>query len=279
MSGQIVDLHTHSTYSDGALTPAELVEEAQWKGLAAVALTDHDILDGNGPALAAGAERGLEVIPGVEISCEHERREVHVVGLFIEDHPPLERRLAEIRAARVERMRAMIARLWHLGVRLSMADVPQRPGHSYGRPHLARLMVERGVVKSVQEAFNLYLRDEGPAYVAKVRMPIREAIELIHQAHGVAVLAHPGASGLVEEIQAFARLGIDAVEAYCPKHPKDVEEALVREAKRWDLGLAGGSDFHGAPTGPGLGTPPVSAELLRMLKERKEARWSRSSAS
>ncbi|MCX7934506.1 MAG: PHP domain-containing protein, partial [Planctomycetota bacterium] len=170
MSG--IDLHTHSQCSDGTLPPAALVAEACRAGLQAIALTDHDTLDGLAAALEAGRACGVEVIPGVEISCELAGREAHIVGLFITATPRLAERLARLRHSRQSRMQRMVDKLRNLGVTISLSDLKVPPGASCGRPHLAEALVAKGVVRNIAEAFQRFIGDGGVAYVAKERLAV-----------------------------------------------------------------------------------------------------------
>ncbi|MBN2711576.1 MAG: PHP domain-containing protein, partial [Planctomycetes bacterium] len=173
-----VDLHTHSNFSDGSLSPAELVEEAVWKGLSAIALTDHDNIDGLSLAAEAGKQLCVEIIHGVELSCEMDDIEVHIVGLFIEPNDELRQRCDEMCHARESRMERILEKLGDMGINITMDDLPQEAGKSVGRPHLAKVLVERGVVKSIGEAFARYIGDNCPANVSKDRFSVEEAVRL-----------------------------------------------------------------------------------------------------
>lgn len=266
-----MDLHTHSNYSDGRLPPADLVEEALFRGLSAIALTDHDTLDGNEEAVLAGRERGLEVIPGIEMSCEMDGQEVHLLGYFMDADARLRKRLEEMRLARETRMQAMLDRLEEMGIVFTMKDIPQEAGKSFGRPHLAQAMVSRGIVRSVSEAFARYLGDSGPVYVAKERFTVADAIEHIHDAGGLAVVAHPGVAGVFPHLPELERAGIDGVEAYYPKHSPTTASEIAQFCQRHDLVVTGGSDFHALGEGPSLGVPPVEMSILDSLKARRNS--------
>ncbi len=272
-SERTVDLHTHTNFSDGLLSPEELVEEAVWRGLSAVAVTDHDNVDALPRAMAAARERGLELVPGVEMSCQAEGREAHIVGLFVEPNDRLRARLAEIRHHRETRMQQMLDRLGEMGVELSFADVPQDEGGSFGRPHLAQLLVEKGHAKNLGDAFGRLIGDGCPGYVAKRRFTIPEAVELIHECRGLAILAHPGTSALIDDIPRFAERGIDGVEVYYGKHTLEVTQRVHDIATELGLLFSGGSDFHGNGMGPNVGVPRIPYKLLKKLRERKEQLW------
>ncbi len=269
--GRTVDLHTHTYFSDGSLSPEELVEEAMWRGLSAVALTDHDSVEGLPRAQAASTQAGLELVPGVELSCAYEGRELHLLGLFIAPTPALTNRLTRMRAGREKRMLEMIERLTAMGIKIDPAELPRSPDGAIGRPHLARLLIAKGVVHSLGEAFARYLGDNGPAYVPKQRFAAAEGVAMLQEAGGVVVVAHPGASGLLDDLPALADLGIDGCEAYYPRHAREDEARIVRFCLERGLAVCGGSDFHGNDEGPALGVPRVGYEVLEGLRKRRRA--------
>ena len=245
----LVDLHLHSSASDGRLSPAQLVVEAARRGLEAIALTDHDTVDGIAPALAAAEDfPGLMVIPGVELSTEVAAGEVHVLGYFIDyDDPALNGRLVRMRNSRAERAQAMISRLEALGVDISWDHVQKiADGGSVGRPHLAQAMLEQGYVPSIREAFNGYLARGRPAYVGRRKLAPAAAVELIRQSGGLAVLAHPftiaDPEPLVVKLKAA---GLAGLEVYYKDYDADTQRQLLEIADRHDLLVTGGSDYHG----------------------------------
>jgi len=284
----MVDLHVHSTHSDGTLTPARLVEEAMWAGLTALALTDHDTISGNDEFLAAGAARGLHVIAGVEISAQYENPELdgsrdgemHILGYFPHWNPATAAKLAplsRIRSARNERNPKIIARLQTLGCNLSYDEVVALAGNEVvGRPHIAAVLVAKGYAKNSQDAFNRYLAKGAPAYVPKAIFPQRDAVQLIAQAGGLPVLAHPKLLGitsikLLEQIvESLIDAGLRGIEAYYSSHqPADVE-CYLAIAQRYGLLVTGGSDFHGAnkpriQLGRGFGSLNVPDSCARAL--------------
>ncbi len=263
------DLHAHSHFSDGRLSPEELVEEAIWAGLAAVALTDHDNVDGLTPFFETCKLRGLEGIAGVELSCEHEGRETHILGLLIEPDEGFREKIAQVRKLRESRMQEMLDRLETLGIRISMDMLPQIPGRTFGRPHLARALVQSGSVRSVSEAFARYIGDTGPANVPKFRLPVKEGIDLVHSAKGVAILAHPGVNNLIADIPKIAIMGADGIEALYPKHSPGEIARITDLCQRYELVLSGGSDFHASGEGPALGVMTMPYRILEQIKERK----------
>jgi len=253
MPPAFVDLHTHSTASDGSLPPREVVRLARERGLAAVALTDHDTIDGLEEAVAAGAELGVEVIPGVEISAKHPGGSMHILGYFLDwQSRTLAARLAVLQQARAERNPRIIAKLNALGIPLTLAQVEAvSGGGQIGRPHIARALWEAGFVGSIQEAFDLYLSNQGRAYVEKFRFPPEEAIAMIREAGGVAVLAHPftlnppDPGELRRLLRDLAALGLAGVECYYPEHTPEQEALYLELARELKLAVTGGSDFHG----------------------------------
>jgi predicted metal-dependent phosphoesterase TrpH len=262
------DLHAHSTASDGAYTPAQVVELARRGGLGAVALTDHDTTAGLAEARAAAAG-AVELVAGVEITAEHAGREVHILGYFIDpDDRALGEALAAVRAERAERFAAMVARLRACGVTLGEeALAPASAADSLGRRHLAEALVRSGAAATVREAFARWLRDGGRAAVPKRRLPVAEALALVRGAGGVASWAHPGADCGPASLAELRGLGLGAVEAEYP----DVRGARQRELRGWAaaLGLAvsGGSDCHG-PGRRCLGCRSVTAAELEALRRR-----------
>lgn len=266
-----VDLHSHTLYSDGLLSPAELVEKAGRIGLSALAITDHDNVDAIPEALVAGEEFGVEIISGVELSCAENNRPIDIVGLFIEPDEIFQQQLSKMREQRVKRMHEMIARLNALDVNVSLADIAQTSERSFGRPHLAQALVDKGIVNNPGEAFALYLSDSGSVNVPKLRFTVREAVTMIHRIGGVAVLAHPGVSRVVEDIPTLATYGLDGVEAYYPKHARDTEERVLVLAAENNLLPSGGSDFHGFPSGSTLGVSKVERSVMIALREKRPA--------
>ncbi|MGE5229434.1 MAG: PHP domain-containing protein [Deltaproteobacteria bacterium] len=275
----MIDLHTHTTFSDGSQTPTELVEEAARKGLSAIAVTDHDTVDGLPEAMAAGARLGVEVIPGVEINLEHDRVTMDMLGYFLAGMPTdeLQRELAELRAYRVERNDRMLERLADLGLPLSKADVAATSEEgAVGRPHIGEAMVRRGYVSSISEAFELYLRRGAPAWVDRRRLALGRALKLLRASGALPVLAHPGiirtdAAGLNHIVRDAARAGLAGIECYYPLHDAETVTRCLGLAEKYALVPTGGSDFHGtvkpqARLGVGSLGEPVPDEVLSDLR-------------
>lgn len=265
-----VDLHAHSTASDGSRPPRDVVREARRVGLAALALTDHDTLDGVPEAVAAGAELGVRVVPGVELSAVEDDVETHILGLHLSETGELETRLVQLRDMRRSRAERIVVRLNELGVRIEFSAVlEQSAGGAIGRPHIARAMIAEGWATDFRDAFDRYLGNGRSAYVGKDRLPVRDAIELIHRAGGLAVLAHPAHAGTRERVAAFVAEGIDGVEVRHPSHSAEDTARLLALVEHFSLVPSGGSDWHGASDGPRtLGMMRVPAEWL----ERQDCR-------
>lgn len=246
-----VDLHMHSTASDGSRAPGDVVREAKRVGLSAIALTDHDTLDGLAEAEMVGRELGVRVVRGVELSAVEGDVETHILGLHLGDAAELEAQLVALREMRRTRAERIVAKLNDLGVRIAFASVlEQSAGGAIGRPHVARALIAEGWAVDFRDAFERYLGNGKPAYVMKDRLAVRDAIELIHGAGGLAVLAHPASGGSRERIEAFVREGIDGVEVRHPSHSAEDIARLGALVEHFSLVPSGGSDWHGATDGP-----------------------------
>jgi predicted metal-dependent phosphoesterase TrpH len=266
-----LDLHIHTTASDGVLSPAEVVRVAIDKGLEAIAITDHDTTDGVDAALAAAQGARLEVIPGIELSAEEGPREVHILGYYI-DHrdEALQEKLAVLRRARRERAWKMVKKLESLGMAVSWDHVEEIADQTsaFGRPHVAKALLDEGYVGSVNEAFDRYIGLRGPAYVARHKLTPEEAVQMICDAQGLAALAHP--RWQEEVVPRLSAVGLVGLEVYYPSHSEEETEALAALAARHGLVATGGSDFHGYndvdPT-LFLGEVSVPLESLERLRE------------
>lgn len=244
-----VDLHLHSSASDGHYSPTELVNMAAKAGLTVIALTDHDSTEGITTALeAARAIPSFRVIPGVEIGTDVPHGEIHVLGYFIDyDNLELKGTLARLRESRVSRAMRMIARLYNLGVDIEWSQVVALAGEgSVGRPHVARAMLEKGYVVSLKEAFDRYIGRDGPAYVEREKMNPEEAVSIIVKSGGLAVLAHPATAPDVESVIArLKKVGLVGLEVYYGKTPPHDIARFKKMADAFGLIATGGSDFHG----------------------------------
>jgi 3',5'-nucleoside bisphosphate phosphatase len=277
----MIDLHTHSTFSDGSLTPNELARAAAGVGLAAVALTDHDGVTGTAAFIAACAQEGLRGIAGVEISVDFNPGTMHMLGYFVDSaNRALEEALVHIRSAREDRNQAILRKLIALGCALTWDEVAAYAGEDVvGRPHFAQALEARGFVKSKDEAFERLLGKGRPAYADRYRLTAEESIRLIRGAGGVPVLAHPFTLGLEgkpmrECLQRLAAGGLQGLEAYYPEHSPDMHHQYLQLARELGLAVTGGSDFHGAANpdiklGIGFGNLRVPDDLLAALEARR----------
>lgn len=273
------DLHLHSTASDGRLSPEELVRTAAGLGLAVMAITDHDSVDGIPPALrAAQAYPTLRVIPGVEVSTDVPHGEVHVLGYFIDyTTPELATSLSDFRNSRRVRAQKMIAKLASMGVQIEWDRVQEIAGTgSVGRPHIAQAMLERKYVQSQKEAFERYIGREAPAYVERDKMTPEQVVELIVRVGGLAVLAHPfDIPDLDQMIPRLQRKGLAGIEVYYNNYSPKTIQYLASLARKHALVATGGSDYHGisaseTPIG-GVTIPPECVDRLLALHKRRSS--------
>ena len=277
-----VDLHVHSNKSDGSLSPSDLVLEAKKKGLAAFALTDHDTVDGIDEAMAAAKGSGVTVIPGIELSTEYEGKDIHIVGLFIDkEQPAFCDKIQEFVDSRILRNQKMCQKLTEAGCPLTFEELTaEYPDAVITRAHFSKILLKKGYVKSLKEAFERYVGDHAPCFMPREKITPVDAVRLILDAKGIPVLAHPLLYGMGKDrlqilVDRLKAVGLEAIEAvYCTYSPS--EEAQMRElAKKNGLLISGGSDFHGSAKpglemGTGYGKLYVSGEILDALKKRKE---------
>jgi predicted metal-dependent phosphoesterase TrpH len=263
----------HSTASDGSRSPADVVRAAKRASLVAIALTDHDTVSGLDEARTAGEEIGVRVINGVELSAVEGETETHLLGLHLRDTGVLERGLGALREMRERRAMQIVERLAESGVQITYDDVlSQAGGGAVGRPHVARAMIANGWAVDARDAFDRYLGAGRPAYVAKEPLRMQDAITMIHDAGGIAVLAHPGAGGTRERVEALAALGMDGVEVKHPSHSSSDTARLRGLVEALGLVPSGGSDWHGAAEGPRtIGMMQVPYEWLARQEERVAA--------
>jgi predicted metal-dependent phosphoesterase TrpH len=280
-----IDLHVHTTASDGTMSPVEIVSYAKKKGLRAIAITDHDTIEGVDEALQEGSKSGFEVIPGVELSVDAPSGTMHVLGYFI-DHtqPALKDKLRLLQEVRGERNIKMVEKLAALGITIELSEVKAAPEHGQiGRPHFAYTMVQKGYARTIQDAFDRYLGKGRPAYVEKFRFSPREAMQFITKAGGITVLAHPFTLNKAKPadfevvVRDLKEKGLDGIEVYYPEH-SDGQKTLYRDmAKKYGLVISAGSDFHGLnkdepDLGEGYGGKEVTYGLLEAMRARRESK-------
>lgn len=287
-----IDLHTHSTVSDGSERPAEVVRRAAAVGLSAVALTDHDILSGLSEAAASAEEHGVELVPGVELSIDwsemtsgiDEPGGMHMLVLWLEDRAgPLQDELGALRLGRDDRNRQILTRLEELGLPVTADELAAVAGEgSVGRPHIAAAMMDRGYVPDIGTAFDLYLRQGRPAYVPRQRLRPELALDLAHRSGGVTVLAHPFTLGfdddhrLEDMFERLASLGLIGIESHHSREEPERRRLLARMARRHGLVPSGGSDYHGSfkpdiEVGTGVGDLAVPDDFLEELRRHRGA--------
>lgn len=278
-----IDLHVHSTASDGSFTPAGLVAEAEKAGLAAIAITDHDSVGGIPEALKAGRSCGLEVVPGIELSAEYADTEIHVVGLYIDPETPgLLEQIRMFVDNRDNRNLKMIEKLREAGFSITAEAIYKRnPDSVIARPHIARYLAETGQVKDVKTVFDKYIGDGCPCFVDRFKITPMQAVELIHAAGGTAILAHPclykmDRRVLLEMVEKMLGSGLDGIEAVYSCNQGSDEKDYREIAARYGLLLSGGSDFHGASKphihlGTGRGNLRVPYEFLEKIKEYRQS--------
>ncbi|MEC0226912.1 PHP domain-containing protein [Paenibacillus alba] len=284
MSARIeADLHTHTTASDGTQRPAANVQMAFDAGLGAIAITDHDTVSGVAEALAEGLKLGIEVVPGVEISTVAGGQDIHVLGYYIQtEDPQFLERLSSLRDTRDTRNQMIIDRLQQLGLDITMAEVLKevenikRQGDTVGRPHIAAVLLGKGYVASISEAFEKYLGTGAAAYANPPRIEPATAIAWIHDAGGKAVLAHPGIYHNDALVEAIAQQGLDGIEVYHSDHTPEDEAKYLLLAQRSGLLITAGSDFHGERGGvvfhAPIGSKRIGIDILQHLQPEKEQR-------
>lgn len=278
MNEKIIDLHVHSTESDGTLTPEEVVKAAKEAGLCAIALTDHDTVSGIEKAADAAKTFGIELVPGIELSTSYKDKEIHVVGLYINiENQTLLQKTAEFRKCRDQRNEKMIAALQREGFDITMEKLAAENQDSViTRANIARYLYEHGLTKSVSEAFEKYIGDNCRCYVGRFKVTPMEAVALIKEATGIAILAHPllyhmSSVRLLQLIDELKTAGLDGIEAIYSTHTAGEEQLVKRIAKDNGLIISGGSDFHGSNKpairlGKGRGHLSVPYSVLERIK-------------
>ena len=265
------DLHLHTRFSDGTYSPEELAAQASRHGFHAVALTDHDTVEGCAATAAACAARQVEFVSGTELTAEQEGHEIHILGYCIDiQHPRLLAEIGKFQAVRQNRIREMVTRLNQLNVPLEVDSVFALANcRSPGRPHVARALLQAGLCGSLDEAFERFLKRNRPAWVPKFKISAPAAIELIHESGGVAVMAHPGLNRSDEVIPAMVEAGLDGIECFHTKHSTAMAEHYLEMADLLHLLVTGGSDCHGNSKGkPVMGTVKLPYQHVEKLKAR-----------
>ena len=251
---ELIDLHVHTNASDGSCTPSELVGHVARAGIRTFAVADHDTVAAVPEAIRLASEAGLRCLPAIEITAVFEGKDVHVLGYFIDpEHRPLLTFVADSRADRVRRARTMCERLAELGVPVDFEGLlagvgGPNSGKAIARPVVARSLVEAGHVRTIQEAFDLYLADGRPAYCARIGASPAEVVGVIREAGGIASLAHPGPLGKDHLIPMMASHGLAAIECFHSDHDEAAQTKYLEHARRFGLAVTGGSDFHGPGT-------------------------------
>lgn len=279
----MIDLHVHSSFSDGSFIPEDLIQKAVEEGLYAVALTDHDTVAGVPRFLAAAKGKPVVAVPGVEISADFNPGTMHMLGYFIDEkNETLNARLQWLREGRDARNQEILHKLIRLGFHLSWAEVKKYAEEDVvGRPHFAQALLARGYVADKDEAFDLYLGKGKPAYAERRRLTMKDSIDLIAGAGGVAVLAHPftlkmPSKQLKDLIRELCDFGLTGIEVYYSEHTASMQREYLKLAKEFDLVATGGSDFHGALTpditlGRGFGPLKIPDEIVSRLLDRRPA--------
>ena len=279
---KLIDLHAHSTASDGTLTPSELALYAKSKGLSAIALTDHDTIDGIEECQQKGLEIGVMVIPGIEFSADFYGKELHILGYYLDPHHPhLKKKLKELIESRQTRNQEMLDQLAALGFPLTYESLYEDCEDStiITRAHIANAMLKKGYITDRKEAFSNYIGDGKPAYIPKKRFTTKDCIDLIHKAGGLAVLAHPMLYGYDQKdvtnlIRGLNSEGLDGVECLYSTHSKEETNHLLQVCLNLDLFPTGGSDFHGnnkplLDLGSGYGNLNIPFEILENMRKRR----------
>lgn len=270
---RFADLHIHTYYSDSTASPAEVIADALKAQLSCISITDHDVLDGINPTIEAAVGQGIEVISGIELSSEFEGKDIHILGYFIDqDKGPLAEKCNAFLDSRVSRMKQMIMNLKGVGIENIEFDEIQAmtKSRAVGRAHLATLMLQKGIVKNMKEAFDKYLSEGKPGWAPKFNQSPFEAIDLIHQSGGLAVMAHPMLTQKDELISRMVKAGLDGLEVYYPNCMDNVTQFYANLARKHKLFLTGGSDAHGAAKPyTWVGKASIFYETIEAMKEAR----------
>lgn len=269
------DLHIHTNFSDGTFSPQEVVEKAKNAGLAAIAITDHDCVDGISPAEEAGEKSGIEIIPGVELTVEERDNEIHILGYFIDYKDAAFRKFLEnLRKERKERTLKIVSKLRDLGIDITIEDILKMAGRgAIGRLHIAHCLREKGYIHNIYDAFIKYLGEGKPAYIKRKRLSPEEAIEIIEKLGGVSVIAHPHSIKSEEIVEDLIKMGIEGLEVFHSDHSKRTSSHFLKLAKKYNLLTTGGSDCHGLRKERVLiGTVKIPYSVVEELRNKSLAK-------
>lgn len=271
MKKVFADLHIHTCFSDGTFTPREVITEARRVGLSCIAIADHDSIEGISPALGVALQCYIEVIPAIEFSTEENDTEVHILGYFIDYKNKLfVDKLKILRKARRERMYKMVEKLNALNINITPEEICSlSPEGAVGRLHVAQVLLRKGYVKTITDAFKKYLGNDSPCYVGRFKLTPKEAIEIINKIGGISVIAHPYSMNNDLLIENLAKAGIGGIEAYYPEHSSRVTRKYLEIANEYGLLVTGGSDCHGMGRGKiALGSIKIPYELVEKMKAK-----------
>ena len=275
MTRNYIDLHLHTTASDGNFTPQEVVVKANELGFSAIAITDHDTIQGINPALQAADSLDLEVIPGIELNTDYLDSEVHVLGYYINyQNENLVNKMKVLKEARYDRAEKIVDKLNQLDVEIGYSEVLDlAAGATVGRSHIAQILLEKGYVEEWSDAFDQYLGCQAPAYVGRDRLDVKGAINLIKEADGIPIIAHPGLIGDDNLLAKFINWGAEGIEVYHTEHDQKEEKKYLQFAKENNLLITGGSDCHGPRRKEGvlLGSVKAPYHILEELKHEKSS--------
>jgi len=277
LPNRYIDLHVHTNYSDGTFSPEEVVRYAQEVELTAIAITDHDCVDGILPAMEEAKDRGLEIIPGLELAAEIDDFEIHLIGLLLDWQDPwLKDQLNKIRNARTERMQKMVEKLNDLGIGIKMEQVMalSREKGAVGRLHLARALLEGGHISNIRQAFSRFIGRNGPCYEKRMIISPQEAIEMIRRVKGIPIFAHPGNMRHDEVIPDLIKYGLMGIEVLHTDHNASASNHYKQLAQNYGLLMSGGSDCHGAGKGyPLMGKVEVQYSILDTMREAQKKEY------
>ncbi len=274
---ELVDLHIHSDHSDGRQSPQDVINSGLTLGLRAVSITDHDVVTGSIEASSYAEGKDIEVITGIELSASNTDDDVHILGYFFDPtHDHLCQTIETFRRIRYERGKKMVERLAEIGIVFDFEKIVEKAGKAaIGRPHVAEALVEGGFVSNYNEAFRKYLGLNGPVYVPKAKITPADAIELLHEAGGIAVMAHPALTNEDDKIEEMASVGLDGIEIFHPTHKAVERKRYRRLAEKLGLVCTGGSDSHNRKGRYGdIGDQKVPAEYLDVMRDVWQKRHS-----